>query len=448
MKAPVTITATHDRIMANEAAAVRMIAELSAKAGPAVITPIEAGILRRDLRAAAKGPLTGVPFVVKDNIDALPFPTTGGSSALANHIPSQDATVVAQLRTAGAVMIGKTGLHELACGVTGNNAALGAIRCPHEPRRIAGGSSSGTAAAVAWGIAPFGLGTDTGGSIRIPAAFCSVVGFRPSTGRYSCEGVLIVSATRDTIGIIGSQVSDVALVDGILTADEPVALRRAPRIGLLDGGKGGLSHLVDQAILDAARQLERAGCTIVPVAFPGFQSADDDFGNVITFFEASEIWRSFAAATLDLDFGNFTKTIASPDVHAIFAAMSELPDSLNRDYVSALLARRHLIDAYERIFRANDLDVLAMSTVLVPPPLVGEDTQFLANGVNLPTFATLTRHSAPASIAGIPSISIPLPLRDGLPIGLQLEGRRYGDRSLLAVAKLAEETIGILAKAH
>ena len=167
----------------------------------------------------ADSPLLGIPFAVKDNIDVLGLPTTGGTELLRSSFPSETATVVSRITGAGAVVVGKTNLHELAFGITSNNGSFGPVRNPHDPERSAGGSSGGSAVAVALGIVPFALGTDTGGSMQIPAAHCGIVGMRPSTGRYPADGVLRLSPTRDTIGVMASTVSDVAFIDGIITGE-------------------------------------------------------------------------------------------------------------------------------------------------------------------------------------------------------------------------------------
>lgn len=166
---------------------------------------------------AELGPLHGVPIVVKDNIAAEGLPATGGTPALKNWVPSSDAEVLAKLKEAGAILLGKTNLHELAFGITSNNAAFGAVANAYDSRRFAGGSSGGTGAAVGGHLAPAGLGTDTGGSVRIPAALNGVAGLRPSSGRYLQGGIIPISKTRDTAGPLARSVEDLVLIDGIIT---------------------------------------------------------------------------------------------------------------------------------------------------------------------------------------------------------------------------------------
>lgn len=171
--------------------------------------------------APAEGILRGIPIAVKDNVDALGFPTTAGTPALGGVNPEGEASVVTAFRRAGAVTMGKTNLHELAFGVTSNNAAFGPVRHPRFPDRIAGGSSGGSATAVALGIVPLSVATDTGGSISIPAATCGIAGWRPTTGRWPGDGVVHLSWTRDTIGVHATAVTDLALADGLVTNERP-----------------------------------------------------------------------------------------------------------------------------------------------------------------------------------------------------------------------------------
>src|SRR5690625_3563166 len=175
--------------------------------------------------------LAGLRFAVKDNIDATGFPTTAGTPGLA-HCPDQDATVVARLKAAGAQLVGKTNMHEFSVGITGNNPHSGPVPNPADPRRVAGGSSGGSAAAVATGEVDFALGTDTGGSVRIPAAFCGVPGFRPSTGRYSSRGILGLSRSRDTAGILARDLALLEAVDAELSGEPTPQRGWEGRVGI------------------------------------------------------------------------------------------------------------------------------------------------------------------------------------------------------------------------
>src|ERR1700723_1022545 len=174
----------------------------------------------RERRAGAKpGPLFGLPMPVKDSVNTLEYPTTGGTPGLRHFRPARDAPVVASLRSAGALVLGKTNLHELSYGWTSNNLAFGAVRNPYDLSRIPGGSSGGTAAAIAARFAPLGIAEDTEGSIRVPAALCGIAGFRPTTGRYSTRGCVPISPLFDQVGPHARSVADLALFDSVVAND-------------------------------------------------------------------------------------------------------------------------------------------------------------------------------------------------------------------------------------
>ena len=173
-------------------------------------------------RAAGKslGLLHGLPVPVKDSVNTADYPTTGGTGALRDFRPKTDAAAVTLLRGAGAIVLGKTNLHELSFGWTSSNAAFGAVRNPYDPQHIPGGSSGGTAAAVAAGMAPLGVAEDTAGSIRVPAALCGLFGFRPTTGRYPNDGVVPMTSVFDQVGPHARCMADIALFDAVMTGDE------------------------------------------------------------------------------------------------------------------------------------------------------------------------------------------------------------------------------------
>ena len=181
--------------------------------------------VRRDARAAdarkaggaTLGPLHGVPLALKDNLDTDDMPTTGGTPGLRGHRPKRNAAIVQKLRDAGAIVFGKANLHELAYGITNNNAAFGAARNPYDRTRIPGASSGGVGVAVGARMVPGGIGSDTGGSVRIPAALCGIVGFRPTLGRWSQAGIVPISHTRDTAGPMTRSVADCVLLDRVVT---------------------------------------------------------------------------------------------------------------------------------------------------------------------------------------------------------------------------------------
>ncbi len=226
-----------------EALAEALLARCASAAPLNAFISLEADRLRAAARAADQrrqrgerlGPLHGVPLALKDNIDTADFPTTGGTPALAAQRPKRNAPIVQHLLDAGAIVLGKTNLQELAYGPTNNNAAFGPAHNPYDPARIPGGSSGGSAAAVAARLAPAALGTDTGGSIRVPAALCGITSMRPTTLRWSQAGIIPLSHTRDTAGPMARHVADCVLLDGVITGG-PTEVTPAPlqelRLGL------------------------------------------------------------------------------------------------------------------------------------------------------------------------------------------------------------------------
>lgn len=393
---------------------------------------------------ASTGPLHGIPFAVKDNINCAPFATTGGCPAMRAYRPQRDADVVATLKAAGGYVPIKTNLHELAFGVTSSNAAYGAIRNPFDARRVAGGSSGGNAAAIARGVVPFAIGTDTGGSTRIPAAICGVVGFRPSTGRYSSQGVLMLSTTRDAVGPMAANCADLASIDALITSAEPALPKPGTlRIGVLNPSLGQ-SVKVDTAIHSALGRLASSGLVdLIPLEAPEFDDLDARFGNTIVFHEAFQVWTRFCERELRTTLADFTAEIASPDVKAIFGELPAVAATRSRDYQAAIDTHLPALRAsYTRLFDEHRLDLITTPTISVQAPLIGEDDVMQADAGLLPTFPTLTANTALATLTGAPSLALPAGRdEDGLPVSMLLEARPGRDRDLLAAGCALEETL-------
>jgi mandelamide amidase len=394
------------------------------------------------------GELAGVPFAVKDNIDVAGVPTTAGSPLLSDSVPEVDAGVVAALREAGALVIGKTNMHELAFGITSNNAAFGPVRNPVDPSRVAGGSSGGSAAAVALGVVPFSLGTDTGGSVTIPAAFCGVVGFRPTTGRYPGDGVVNLSWTRDSVGIHARTVADVRVVDRVLArqADAPARSGDGLVIGVLRSRFEDLDPEVEEAVGQALARLESSGVSLVEVAVPDDAEIGGGPGLGMVLYEAERLLLARAAAGPGggrfRGFADLVPEIASPDVRGLCQMMVDQPYPA-AGYEEARRARLALRRSYAEMFASSGVDAVLAPAVPVLPPPVGADDVFELNGREVPTFPTVTRHTAPGSVAGVPMLTLPARRPAGaLPVGITLEGAFGGDAALLALGALVERILG------
>lgn len=443
---PRSLDQVRDRIAASSAAAV--IAESIAAARD--IADLGAFITLTDRVDAGSGPLAGVPLAVKDNLDTRDLPTTGGTPALADSRPGRDQHAVERLRAAGAAVIGKTNLHELALGITSNNAAFGPVRNPHDPSRSAGGSSGGSAVAVATGVVPVALGTDTGGSVRIPAAHCGVVGWRPTVGRWGSTRVVPISHTRDTAGVLATTVSDAALVDELVTG-EPVAgpPQRRLRIGV--PRPGFYDELHPEVAGCAARVLDRlagADVELVEVEVAGAHELDAECGFPIVFVELARDLPAYLATLpgpeRDLTLADVLARAASPDVRGALE-VAAAGGFTEQDYRHALATRDRLRDAYAAALYRDGarLDALVYPTVPLPAPPVGDDDLTELNGRQVPVFLTSIRNTGPGSTAGMPAVSLPAGETDtGLPIGISLEALPGDDSALLAVARQVEAVLG------
>jgi mandelamide amidase len=406
---------------------------------------------------SALPPLAGLAIVVKDNINTSELPTTAGTPALRNVRPRANAPALQALIDAGAIVIGKTNLHELAFGITSTNLApfAGPVHNPYDPSRIPGGSSGGTAVAIAERVVTSGLGTDTGGSTRVPAALCGVVGLRPSVGnggaerRYDPRGVVPISHTRDTIGPMGRTVADVALLDGIVTGAAPVSA--APlaglRIGIPASFWSGLEPQVAEVAGRARARLAAAGVVFVDVDTAGLAALNEKVSFALALHEPIADIPAYLAATgvTGISVHDIATQIASPDVKGAFGAIEA--DALGAGYPDAMRVSRPAMQAlYADYFRANRLEAMLFPTTIaaaVPIDTAAGSGKFSLNGALVDTFATMIRNTDPGSNAGIPGLSLPAGIGpSGLPIGIELDGPLGSDRRLLAIGLAFEAVLG------
>lgn len=391
-------------------------------------------------RANPDAPLAGLPIVVKDNIPAQGFPTKAGTPALAETIAAEDAPVLAKLRGAGAVVAAKATMHELALGITSDNGWTGAVKNPADPTRIPGGSSGGTAAAIAAGIVAAGLGSDTGGSCRIPAALCGIVGFRPSSGRYDGCGFVPISRTKDTPGPMARSVRDIVLLDGVMAGDAAPLDQPAPSTITLGVPRAGfwddLSPEVAAAAETALAALGRAGVRIVEVDLSDYAALNADCGGSIALYEIHRDLPDWLAEHAPgVTFDDLRASIASPDVAALLSDAHRVPRDAYERAMRDLRPKMRQI--YLDAFEAARLDAIVFPTTPLTACPVGDTDTTVLNGRQVPVFPTYIRNTDPASNIGAPGLSLPLPV-SGLPVGLEIDARPGDDARLLAAASALE----------
>ena len=398
--------------------------------------------------APGGGRLAGLPVPVKDNFDTAGMPTTGGTPGLAGHRPARDAAVLRRLIDAGAYAMGKLNMHELAFGITSNNGAHGPARNPYDPARIPGGSSGGSGAAVAARMAPVAMGTDTGGSVRIPAALCGVAGFRPTAGRYSQDGIVPISHTRDTAGPLARSVADLALFDGVIAGvadDLPELSLAGARIGVPRGHfYDNLDPGTARVAGDALAALAAAGAVLVEADMPEIPRLDEAAGFPIALYETvTGLDRYLSDSGLSLDLAGLARAVASPDVAGLLQGVltpeGAIPEPVYREALTR--TRPALQAAYADWFAVNDVAAAIFPTTPLPAAPIGHDETVDLNGEQVPTFLTFIRNTGPSSLAGIPGVTLPAGLADGLPVGMELDGPAGSDRALLALSAAVEAVL-------
>ncbi len=381
------------------------------------------------------GPLAGIPLAVKDLFETQGVRTTAGARFFSDYVPQSDAVAVHKLKAAGAVIMGKTNTHEIALGVTTNNPHYGTTRNPWDTSRIPGGSSGGSAVAVASGMALGALGTDTGGSIRIPASLCGVVGLKPTYGRVSVRGVFPLSWNLDHVGPLTRTVRDAALLLQVLagfdaedpfSVDQPVddylanieAGVRGWRLALAAGEYVEQSDAqVLQAVEDAGKVLEGLGAVVEKVDVSFLRQAALANG-VMTPADGAAYHRDRLAEHSDW-FG--------PDVRQRLETGRAFTAT---DYILARKTQSEMKHRLGRFFAEYDA-LLIPTTAITAPPIEGEDAVEQAN--------RLTRFTSPFNLSGLPAISLPCGFsREGLPIGLQIVSGAWREAAILCLARAYE----------
>lgn len=402
----------------------------------------------------SRGPLEGVPIALKDNIWTRGIRTTAGAKFLENFVPEEDATVAASLHRAGAILLGKTNLHEFAYGITTNNPHYGATRNPWDTARIPGGSSGGSAAAIAAGLCVASVGTDTGGSIRIPAALCGIVGLKPTFGRVSCRGVVALAPTFDHVGPLARTAADAALILGTIAGRDPLdpvtlsqprfksfvdvrqltqrlrpqfSKKRPLKLGLpREYFFKGLSEDVREAVKSAVQSFEKLGAIVEEVSLPNINDGDD----ASTFIALAEATHYHQAQ------GWFPANSAKygEDVRKRLEMGLDIRAA---DYIAAREVQNRVRAEFEAALK--QVDAIIAPTVPITAPLIGENVVQIESAEE-PVRGALIRLNRPANFTGLPAISLPCGWsKNNLPIGLQLIGSAWAEEHLLTIAQLFEQ---------
>lgn len=408
-------------------------------------TTFDADLVRKEARdlddKIAKGeelgPLAGVPVPIKDYMFVRGYPRTGGTRAMTASTGHDDAEVVAKVRASGALIAGMTNLHELAYGATGINPHFGRVGNPHHPNRIVGGSSSGSAAAVAAGLSPIAVGSDTSGSIRIPSTFCGVTGFKPTYDSISREGVMPLAWSLDHLGPIARNVRDAALLFAAMAdrAPEDYVPEANLKPGCICFGKP-TNHFYDEVDSEIIARIEhviealgREGHKIVPTTLDGVENCLPIHVQTVSAEASQAYWLPLIDkpellgedVRVRLEVGQFLASV---------------------DYVKAQRMRTVLRGVLQSAL--TEVDVLITPTVAVPALEIGA-TDVIIDGMRRPLHPALTRFTTPFNQSGLPAITLPCGFNsDGLPIGLQLAAAYGNDAHLLRVAAEVERVIAML----
>jgi aspartyl-tRNA(Asn)/glutamyl-tRNA(Gln) amidotransferase subunit A len=385
---------------------------------------------------ASSNALRGIPLAVKDLFDIAGIRTTAGSKFFAENIPQQDAFVVEKLKEAGAIIVGKTNTHEIALGITGNNPHYGTARNPWDTTRIPGGSSSGSAIAVATGMALGALGSDTGGSIRIPASLCGIVGFKPTYGRVSLRGVFPLSWNLDHVGPLTKSVKDAASMLQVISAYDPID---PASIKMLTGDY--LGHLVDpvegrKIALGIGEFIETADAEVLDALHKAVnvlaslecKIQDENMDWLREAALANKLMTQSDGAAVHRDRLKEHPEMFGEDIRR---RLEEGTKTTSTEYILARRTQAEVRKRFERFFESYDF-LITPTTPIAAPTIEGHDAVEQAG--------RLTRFTAPFNLAGLPALSLPCGItKEGLPIGLQIISRAWADSKVLNVGYAFEQ---------
>jgi aspartyl-tRNA(Asn)/glutamyl-tRNA(Gln) amidotransferase subunit A len=437
---PVELTELFLRRIERQNPSLNALLTITAEPALAAARRAEKQLLRRRGSRREDFPLLGIPITIKDNVWTRGIRSTAGSKILRDFVPPQDSTVARKLARAGAILIGKTNLNEFAYGITGGNAHYGPVHNPWALDRISGGSSAGSAVAIAAGLCAASIGTDTGGSIRVPSAFCGTVGLKPTFGRVSVFGTMPLSPSLDHVGPLARSVAGVAILLGLIAGRDPLDTTSSPRpVEDFRGALGGkplrkfrlgrprehywekLDPEVRRATEAAVRDMEKRGAVVREVSLPHLKESLD----AATEISLAEALHVHEAA------GYFPARAAEygEEVRQRLDSGAKVPA---HRFLAGFDVRKRLLAEFDAAFQ--NVDAIVAPTVPVPAPLIDAESVQI-DGDQFAVRPAIVGHCRPANFTGLPAISVPCGFtRDGLPVGLQLIGRAFDEAMLLRIA--------------
>lgn len=367
----------------------------------------------RDAELAAgkdRGPFHGIPIALKDLFYTKGVRTTGGSLVYKDFVPEYDAEVVTRLHEAGAISVGKANMHEIAFGITSKNPHFGWVKNPLDPKRLAGGSSGGSAALVGGGFLPMALGTDTGGSIRVPASFCGIAGLKPTYGLVSRHGVLPLGFSLDHVGPLGKTVEDCALALNAMAGGDDYNVPA--------GVKGIRVGVMAEGAEASVERLKQLGAEIKPVKLPNIAEMNAT-ARVVQLAETAAIYVNHQ-----------DKALFGDDVWALLQQGRAI---LGHEYINGQRLRQRFRAEFDRVW--TEVDVLVSPTTPMTAPLLEENTVVI-NGREENVRMAATRLLRAINLLGEPALSVPCGKgANDMPAGLQLVAKPFGERTLIAIGK-------------
>lgn len=439
-----------------EGYATALLARCSASAALNAFISIQPDAVLEAARAADRaratgailGAMHGIPIPLKDSINSADLPTTSGTAALRNFRPAANAPVLQALLSAGAILLGKTNLHELGLGVTSNNTAFGPCRNPYDPSRSPGGSSGGSAIAVSTRMTPLAVGEDTTCSIRVPAALCGVAGLRPSTGRYPSRGVMPIAPRLDSVGPMARNVEDLILFDSVLrphsTPMTPTPLHQV-RLGVPSIAWSGLDEELERVATLALQRLREAGIELIQADLPAPLRSDLATTMDILSYEVVAAEKAYLREYSGVDFEQLLAQVGAPlrmrfDTLFLAGAANAVTHERYQQAIGELEVLRAAVRDY---FQEHRLMAMVYPPAITPALPIGVEGEITVRGEATTVRTAMLRNTVHASCGGMPGLALPAGLTAaGLPVALEFDMLPGDDPKLLALGLSLERVLG------